>query len=155
VQLKSIEPRPTKPAAAQAGFTLIELMIVVTVICVLALIGYPILVKQVDKSRRADAIAALSRIAQAQERWRANNPTYAKVNDAAPGDPPNGVLDPSTPSYKVEVPSHSSTGYTATATARGAQAGDTECTSLVLTMASGNLSYTSTGSASDAKCWNR
>jgi type IV pilus assembly protein PilE len=155
VQLNSIEVQPTNPAAVRAGFTLIELMIVVIVLTVLAAVAYPTFVDQVRKSRRADAIAALNRVAQAQERWRANNPTYAKVNDAAPGDPPNGVLDPSTPSYKVEVPSHSSTGYTATATARGAQAGDTECTSLVLTMASGNLSYTSTGSASDAKCWNR
>jgi prepilin-type N-terminal cleavage/methylation domain-containing protein len=92
VQLKSIEARPRKPAAAQAGFTLIELMIVVTVVSLLALIGYPMFVDQVRKSRRAAA---------------------------------------------------------------GAQAADSRCTSLVMTMDAGNLSYGSTGSATAAQCWNR
>ncbi len=39
------------------------------------------------KSRRADAITELNKVAQAQERWRANNPNYnnADVSSAATG----------------------------------------------------------------------
>jgi type IV pilus assembly protein PilE len=154
VQLNSIEARPTKPAAAPAGFTLIELMIVVVVIAVLAAVAYPTFVDQVRKSRRADAIAALNRIAQAQERWRANNPNYS--NSLAPGA--LNVPNPSSGYYTLSVATDAATAarrYVATATAAGAQAADSRCASLVMTMDAGNLSYGSTGSATAAQCWNR
>ena len=154
MQLNSIEVQPTKPAAAPAGFTLIELMIVVTVVSLLALIGYPMFVNQVQKSRRADAIAALNRVAQAQERWRANNPTYS--NSLAPGA--LNVPNPSSGYYTLAVATDAATAarrYVATATAAGSQAADSRCASLVMTMDAGNLSYGSTGSATAAQCWNR
>ena len=154
VQLKSNEERSAKPAAAPKGFTLIELMIVVTVISLLALVGYPIFIDQVRKSRRADAIAALNRIGQAQERWRANNPTYSNSLAAGALNVPN----PGSGYYTLSVATDVATAsrrYVATATAAGAQTADTRCTSLVMTMDAGNLSYTSTGSAPAAQCWNR
>jgi type IV pilus assembly protein PilE len=154
VQLISNDKQPTKPLAAPAGFTLIELMIVVTVVSLLALIGYPMFVDQVQKSRRAEAIAALNRIAQAQERWRANNPTYS--NSLAVGA--LNVPNPGSGYYTLSVATDVATAgkrYVATATAAGAQAADSRCTSLVMTMDAGNFSYTSTGSAPAAKCWNR
>lgn len=154
MQLNTNEERPAKPAAARAGFTLIELMIVVTVISLLALIGYPMFVDQVRKSRRAEAIAALNRIAQAQERWRANNATYS--NSLAPGA--LNVPNPGSGYYTLSIATDVATAgrrYVATATAAGAQAADTRCTSLVMTMDAGNLSYASTGSAPAAQCWNR
>ena len=73
------------------GFTLIELMIVVAVITVLSLIALPAYTSYVQKSRRAEAITLLNKIAQEQERWRANSPAYTTdlsasgVNVANPG----------------------------------------------------------------------
>jgi len=51
-----------------AGFTLIELMIVVAVISILAAIALPSYQDSVRKSRRADAKAALVQLAQFMER---------------------------------------------------------------------------------------
>jgi type IV pilus assembly protein PilE len=133
----------------QRGFTLIELMIVVAVITVLAMIAYPSYMDSVRKSRRADAITALNTIAQQQERWRANNTTYTTDLTAAG----LGVANPA--HYTLSVNGTSATGYAATATAAGAQTSDAKCASLTLTLAGGNLAYTSTGTATAAQCWNR
>jgi type IV pilus assembly protein PilE len=69
------------------GFTLIELMAVLVVIALLAVIALPAFTDSVRRSRRADAITELNRIAQAQERWRASNTAYntADVSSATTG----------------------------------------------------------------------
>lgn len=151
------------------GFTLIELMIVVVVIAVLAVIALPSFFDSVRKSRRADAITELNKVAQAQERWRANNPNYnnADVSSAATG---LRLVGGTTVAPNYTVPSGyytivigttlSPTTYTATATAVGAQASDAKCTTLTMTMNTGGtnpgvVAYTSTGSATAAQCWNR
>jgi type IV pilus assembly protein PilE len=133
------------------GFTLIELMIVVAVVALLATVALPSFLDQVRKSRRADAISALSQIQQAQERWRANNPQYS--NDLAG----IGVSNPSSGYYTLALPSASATGYTATATAAGAQASDSRCTALSITVSGGSTTYGATGSwsATPNRCWNR
>ncbi|HEY9109825.1 MAG TPA: type IV pilin protein, partial [Roseateles sp.] len=59
------------------GFTLIELMVAVVVLGILAAIAYPAMTSIIKRSRRADAIAALTAVVQAQERYRSNNATYA------------------------------------------------------------------------------
>jgi len=58
------------------GFTLIELIIVVSVIGIIAMIGYPSYLDHIRKSRRSDAESALFEIAQRQERFYAQNATY-------------------------------------------------------------------------------
>ncbi|HEX9626872.1 MAG TPA: type IV pilin protein [Acidiferrobacterales bacterium] len=52
-----------------AGFTLIELMIVVVVIAILAAVGYPSYTRWIAEARRTDATIALQRIAATQERF--------------------------------------------------------------------------------------
>ena len=137
---------------AQArGFTLIELMIVVAIVAIIAAVALPSYFGSIRKSRRADAITAMNQIAQAQERWRANNTAYTTVLTSAGLN----VSQPSSGYYVLTVPSASGTGYTATATAAGAQLNDTTCTSMTLTMAAGTLSYTAVPAANSNKCWNR
>jgi type IV pilus assembly protein PilE len=150
---------------AIGGFTLIEVMIVVVVIGVLAAIALPAFLDSVRKSRRADAITELNKVAQAQERWRANNPNFnnADVSSAATGlrlvggttVATNYTLGSGYYTITIGTAAASATSYTATATPAGAQASDAQCTTLTLTMTSGNITYGSTGSATANKCWSR
>jgi type IV pilus assembly protein PilE len=59
------------------GFTLIELMIVVVIVAILAAIAYPSYTRQVQKSRRAQAKADLTEIAQGLEREFTANRSFA------------------------------------------------------------------------------
>ena len=133
------------------GFTLIELMITVAIISVLAMVAVPSYFDSVRKSRRSDAIAALNQIAQAQERWRANNASY--TNDL--GSTGLNVPAPSSGYYTLAVTAASSASYSATATAAGAQVKDTRCATLTLAASGGQFSYTSTPSGSSNQCWRR
>jgi type IV pilus assembly protein PilE len=64
-------------SSAGGGFTLIELMIVVVIISILAAIAYPAYQQHVREGKRADAHAALLRIATIQEKFFSNNNAYA------------------------------------------------------------------------------
>jgi type IV pilus assembly protein PilE len=65
------------------GFTLIELMITVAIIGILAAIAVPAYSKYVIQGKRSDAKAALLSAQLAQEKYRANNTTYATTLSAA------------------------------------------------------------------------
>lgn len=60
----------------QAGFTLIELMIVVAIIAILASIAYPAYDRFVVKSRRAAASGCLMEVAQHAERYQTTKMSY-------------------------------------------------------------------------------
>ncbi len=126
------------------GMTLIELMIAVAVVGILATIAYPSYQNQVRRSNRADAITALTAMANAQERFYLANNTYAATTPplgfpATAGNSQRGF-------YTVAVPAASPTAFTLTAAAvvGGPQASDAGCTLLTLT---------STGIKTPATCW--
>lgn len=60
----------------QAGFTLIEMMIVVAVIGILGAIAYPSYAESVRKGKRAEARAAVTNLLQQQERYQSQMNTY-------------------------------------------------------------------------------
>lgn len=150
-----------QPARHQRGFTLIELMIVMTVIAILAAIAYPGFMGQVRKSRRGDAVQALGQVQQAQERARANAPTYvtasASITTAQPAGLGLGSATSAGGYYTLTLGTNGTAGCTtgtcyiatATAVAGTSQAADTGCTAMVATMDRGNTTYT------PAACWSR
>ena len=62
-----------------AGFTMIEMMIVVAIISIIAAIAYPSYQDSVRKSRRADAKSVLLHAAQWMERFYTENNRYDKT----------------------------------------------------------------------------
>jgi len=146
--------RPTIPPAQRRGFTLIEVMIVVVIVAVLAAIALPSFMAQIRASRRAEAVAQLSLIQQAQERWRANQPAYANVLmtanpldcDTEPERITNsclGIAAVAGARYVYTMGPVSATGYTLTATPQGNQnldsASGVSCNPLTVTLAGGTL----------------
>lgn len=81
--------RPSPPALRrqrgesrkrQAGFSLIELMIVVVILAILAAVAYPLYTNYVDKSRRSAAVTALQKAASLEEKYYAIHNTYAGLD---------------------------------------------------------------------------
>lgn len=136
------------------GFSIIELMIVVVILGVLLAVAYPSYLDSVRKGRRADGIAALTALQQAQERYRANKPVYGNLN--APADAatlPDALNLKESPNKRytlAAVPENDGTGYTLTATAVGAQADDTACKLMGVRARRGSLFY---GSGSSSINW--
>lgn len=66
--------------ADSRAFTLVELMVVVTIVGILAVIGLASFRARVFGSKSADALAMMQSIRAAEERWRADNLTYLDVS---------------------------------------------------------------------------
>lgn len=160
-------------AKSPHGFTLLELLVVLVIVGVLAAVAFPSFMSQVRKSRRAEAITEVHRVAQAEERWRATNTTY---NNNLGTQPLNAGLNLFTSTgaittynmangyYTISIANTSAVRYTVTATATGSMTGDTNCRTLIMDVDSGNIVYTSTNaaaqtntaqSAANLGCWNR
>ena len=60
------------------GFSLIELIVVVAIIAILTMVAYPSYLNYIKKTRRAEGIALINKVMQAEERYFVNNspPTY-------------------------------------------------------------------------------
>ncbi len=154
--------RPARQASrpAVAGFTLVELMIVLAIMAFIAALAWPALQQAVQKSRRADGMSALANIMQAQERWRANNPAYQGTLADLPGA--SAAVSPDQ-HYNLSLVAGSvtATAFTARATARTAspQNSDSPCQTLELDINGGTISYRSlSGGAPNAApdpCWVR
>jgi prepilin-type N-terminal cleavage/methylation domain-containing protein len=69
--------RTAAATRTRKGFTLVELAVVIVIIGVLAAFGVPRFLKSVERSKAAEAFSYLSAVQSAQERYLAQNGTYA------------------------------------------------------------------------------
>lgn len=148
-------------AARAAGFTLIELMVTVTVVAILASIAIPSYMSSVRKSRRTEARTALLDLAAREERYMATNTTYSNTASdlgysSLPGPTASGYYQ-----LNVNVTAPTATAaaaFTATATAVAGkgQDKDTNCYVFQVTQTGVQTSATSGGTDTTATggCWN-
>jgi type IV pilus assembly protein PilE len=140
-----------------AGFSLIELMVVVAIAAILVSIAAAGYQSQVQKSRRTEARSALLDLAAREERWFSTNNAYTDV----PANLNYGTFTPvGSGYYNVTIPPPTAAnpaavpptqaGYTITATAIGIQASDASCQTFTVDQTG---TQTSTGTAPVATCW--
>jgi type IV pilus assembly protein PilE len=144
------------PTPRPWGFTLLEVMVAMAISAVLATAALPSFQRAIHKARRADALVALVRVQTAQARYRANHRSYGSLADIQLS---NTSADGH---YKLALEQPAATGYVVLAQATGAQAADTECRHLRLTvdgtqllMASGSDAGTANPPQLNRSCWAR
>ena len=152
---------------SQAGFTLIELMIIVVIVGILATVAYPNYRDYMTRTRRSEAHAFIADAAARQETYFSNCQSYA----ASVTNPSNccgaacglGFASANSESgiYQLGIAAGATgaltTSYVLTATAQGAQAADDgTCQTLTLDNI-GQQASTNTGGANPAPpndpCW--
>jgi type IV pilus assembly protein PilE len=128
------------------GFSLIELLIALTVLGILVGIATPSYISYLRESRRADALNSVLSISLAEERYRSSHSTYGTLAQVW-----GGVTASNQGYYTLSISNTSATSYTITATATGNQVNDavgaTSCSSMVYAMSSGAVTKTPTA------CW--
>ena len=101
---------------AQRGFTLIELMITVSIAGILSSVALPSFENQLQKARRSDVLLAAMQVQAAQERFRSNAASYGGLAEI-------GVPATTTARhYTLQIAAYSAEGYELLAAAAGAQA---------------------------------
>jgi len=129
-----------------SGFSLLELIIALSIVAILASISVPSYSSFVARSRRSDAMSALLQLQLAQQRWRATNRQYASdLNSLRWPDnrSPEGY-------YRMQIGRSDATNFLAMAVPQGTQQSD----------GCGVFAINSQGPVeeapyADARCWNR
>lgn len=136
---------PVKSARYSSGFTLIELMIVITIIGIIAAIAFPAYQNQVEQTRRTTAQADLLELSQWMERQYSNGFDYRDAGNA-PALPFTQSPQNGTAFYNISFSGNVTRDtYTLQAVPTGGQAGD-DCGTLTLDE-QGNRG------ATQADCW--
>ena len=137
-----------------AGFTIIELLVVMGIAGVLSSVAYPSFVGQLQKARRADVLVAMLHVQVAQERWRSNNARYGSLSDIAV---PNASMGGH---YTLQINGNNEGGYDVLAVASGAQGRDSACRQMKMSVTGAQVVYASGPDAAAAnpvavnrQCW--
>ncbi|QEL57659.1 type IV pilin protein [Chromobacterium paludis] len=124
-----------RPSPRAGGFSLLELLIVLTLVALLLGFAIPGYQHYMQRSRRSDALDALYRLQQAQVRYRGFHTGYAGAladlkTPFASGNSTQGYyrLETGTPKGEEAY----SFFVRAQAVANGAQSGDADCQTLTL-----------------------
>ena len=148
-------PAPAPRRRALAGFTLIEVLAVLSMTGVLTSVALPTFEGQLQRARRSDVLVTMMQVQAAQERWRSNGARYGSLADiGAPALSAAGH-------YRLQVRSADEDGYDVLAVATGTQARDANCRNMAVRVTGANLAYASGPDATlsnpaglNGKCWN-
>jgi type IV pilus assembly protein PilE len=120
LSLPECRPTPRRASRVAAGFTLIELMIVVVIVGILATVAIPNYSEYVRRSKIIEATSKLADHRVRMEQYFLDNRTYANAGAC-------GVANPSYASgkdaFKVECTGATATTYLVTATGQDNMAG--------------------------------
>ena len=134
------------------GFTLLELMAVVTIIGILAAIAMVQYSKYLVKSRRQDGRSKILEVAQREERYFSENNAYTNdvtaMGYASPLSSDQGYYV-ITVTVAASVTGGSNDSYAITATTAGVQTGDSYCANLTYT----SLNVRGATGTGGAACW--
>lgn len=128
------------------GLTLIEISIALAVVGIVAAAAWPSQHAQLQRARRMDGIAALTRLQLAQEQFRARHGRYsAELAGVGAARSPEGL-------YLLALDDAAADSVTLVARARadGPQHSDAECRQLTLRLSQGLADVGPSG-----RCWNR
>lgn len=129
----------------QTGMTLIELMVVVTIIAILSAIAYPSYRQYAIRSNRTEAKTELLQLTQTLEKCYTRSHSYdgCVADDEYPT--PSG-------NYNITVDTDNQT-YTLGATPQGGQADDTTCGALALDNLGKRFELENVPTDPANKCW--
>ncbi|MBX3657891.1 MAG: prepilin-type N-terminal cleavage/methylation domain-containing protein [Ramlibacter sp.] len=129
-----------------AGFSLIELMIVVGIVAILAGVAYPAYVSQIAKGRRAECRSALFQSMQQQERYFTQFNTYTAFTE--------GSASAKTKAFSGDTAAASSCLITATNCQSPASTNVTQCIELRgrLLVSDSSIGYIYLNSDSEKGC---
>jgi type IV pilus assembly protein PilE len=145
-------------APREAGFTLIEMMIVLVIIAVLMMVALPAYESQQIRAKRSVAQVELLRILARQEQFFLNNRSYsttlAPLGFADPWivDADGNEIDATASNriYSISLASASATAFEIQAVPQARQVKDTVCATMKVT-STGVKSVTGGGTVAD--CW--
>jgi type IV pilus assembly protein PilE len=132
----------------EAGFNLVELMVVVAVVAILASIALPSYRQYVLQTNRTDAVRGLTLNAQIMQRCYSQNFTF---NLAACTNPL--ALISANNNYNLTFGNVTNNTYTLTATPRGVQVKDTTCASFTLDQTGRQTALDSGNNNQSLTCW--
>lgn len=149
--------------AVMRGFSLVELMVVVTIVAILASIAYPLYTQQVRKSRRTDAKSAVLDLAGREERLYSTTNCYTTDQGSLGYGAAGAALTNTSVGsgyYTIGVATTTAAGaacpttYAVTATAASPdQLNDTDCRSFSVDQTGRQSSANAAVADSTATCW--
>lgn len=129
------------------GFTLVELAVVLAVSAVLLSVAVPSWQSHLAKARRADAIAALTRLQSAQEMFRSHHGSYALAFTGLQGAASERSAEGR---YQLAFAAAGANSYTARARAVDEPWADPGCRELTVTVVDGIAER-----GPSLRCWNQ
>lgn len=134
------------------GFTLVELLVVITIFGILAAVALPSYKEAMMAAKRSDGIAAAISLQLANQKFRGSCAVYASTLGTSDNCATTTIKHNALSMegyYALTISGASGNAYTITATPQGVQASDTRCSPMTITVSTSKPS----GLKEPTDCW--